>query len=164
MPYDVKIDRLPAFTLFDLKGSAKDLAIWVPDLLSFPTAPNTLCRADTMELCLIGPNRFLLRAPCQKEDTLISVLRPAEAPPEISIVRVSDTMTFFRIAGPDAHDVMSIGCPLDLHPNVFGADAVSYTQFFGLRALVLRCDAGFDCAVEQSFGDMVADYLARAMA
>jgi sarcosine oxidase subunit gamma len=106
----------------------------------------------------------LLRADIACEDALTTGLRPADAPPDISIVRVSDTLTFFRITGPDAAQVMSIGCPLDLHPDVFLGDAVSYTEFFGLKALVMRCDDGFDCAVEQSFSDMIADYLERATA
>jgi hypothetical protein len=28
---------------------------------------------------------------------------------------------------------------------------------------VMRCDGGFDLAVEQSFGPMLADYLSRAI-
>ena len=163
MPYDAEIDRLPICALFDLKGPALALAAWAPDLSAFPDAPNTLTRKGAEVLCATGPNRWLLRADITREEALNSALRPAEAPPEISIVRISDTMTFFRITGPDAGQIMSIGCPLDLHPSVFEPDAVSFTQFFNLRALVLRCEGGFDCAVEQSFGDMVADYLSRAM-
>ena len=98
------------------------------------------------------------------EEALETELRPTDAPPEISIVKVSDTLTFFRVTGPDAAQVLSIGCPLDTHPDVFGPDAVSYTEFFGLKALLLRCEGGFDCAVEQSFGDMIEDYLSRAVA
>ncbi len=164
MPYDVTIDRLPIFSLFDLKGPTDDLANWAADLPDFPQVANTRTQGNGVDLCFIGPNRWLLCADIKSEDTLITALRPAEAPPEISIVRVSDTLAFFRITGPDAAQVMSIGCPLDLHQNAFGTDAVSYTEFFGLKALVMRCDGGFDCAVEQSFGNMIADYLSRAMA
>ena len=164
MSYDATIERLPIFALFDLKGSRETLADWAADLPEFPDAPNTLTRADDRELCHIGRNRWLLRAPLSDEEALLAALRPADAPPEISVVRVSDTLTFFRIEGPDAAEVLSIGCPLDVHADVFGESAVSHTEFFGLKALVLRSDQGFDCAVEQSFGDMIADYLARAMA
>ena len=164
MPYDAHIDRLPPFALFDLKGPSDALAAWAAALPNFPETPNTLTRDGDDLLCFTGPNRWLLRAPLDREDGLEAALCPAKAPPEISIVRVSDTLTFFRITGPDATQVLSIGCPLDTHETVFGPDAVSYTEFFSLKALVLRCDRGFDCAVEQSFGDMIADYLNRAMA
>lgn len=163
MPYDATIDRLPIFALFDLKGPKEAISGWAPALPAFPDRPNSLTTQNGLALCHTGPNRWLLRAAIDSEDRLISELRPEEAPPEISIVLVSDTLTFFRITGPDAGEVMSIGCPMDLHEGAFGEDAVSFTEFFGLRALVLRTAGGFDCAVEQSFGDMVQDYLARAM-
>lgn len=164
MPYDAQIDRLPPFALYDLKGPADALSAWATDLPDLPAKPNTLTRNGEDALCFTGPNRWLLRAPLVREDTLETALRPADAPPEISIVRVSDTLTFFRITGPDAAQILSIGCPLDIDPTVFEPDAVTYTEFFGVKALVLRCDGGVDCAVEQSFGDMIADYLSRAMA
>ncbi len=164
MPYDAKFDRLPIFALYDLKGSQDVMVSWAPGLPEFPTAPNRVARMNDVELCHIGINRWLLRAAICEEEKLETILRPSDAPPEISVVRVSDTLRFFRITGPDAAAVLSIGCPLDVHPEVFDDDAVSYTEFFGLKALVLRCDDGFDCAVEQSFGDMVEDYLSRAMA
>ncbi len=164
MLYDVQIDRLPGFALFDLKGPATDLAAWADVLPAFAKVANTLTRHNGVDLCFTGPNRWILRADIAREDALIAALRPEKAPPKISITRVSDTLTFFRITGPDAAQVMSIGCPLDLHDSVFGPDAVSYSEFFGLKALVMRCEGGFDCAVEQSFGDMVADYLSRATA
>ena len=164
MPYDAKIDRLAPFALFDLKGPQDALAAWAPILSDLPQSPNIFRRDGDAELCHIGPNRWILRAPLDQEDGLEASLRPTESPPEISIVRVSDTLTFFRITGPDAGQVLSIGCPLDIHEQVFGPHAITYTEFFGVKALVLRCDGGFDCAVEQSFGDMIADYLARAMA
>ena len=105
-----------------------------------------------------------MRAPLGAEAELESKLRPATAPPEISIVRVSDTPTFFRVTGPDADEVRATGCPLDLHPKSFGKNAVSFTEFFAVKALVLRCEGGFDVAVEQSFGDMISDYLRRVTA
>ena len=164
MPYDAEIDRLPIFTLFDLKGPQEALSAWTDVLPPFPTAPNTATCQGDLQLCHTGPNRWLLRAPLEREEALEAALRPAEAPPEISIVRISDVLTFFRITGPDAAEVLSIGCPMDLHPVTFGEDAASFTEFFGLKAFVTRCEAGFDCAVDRSFGDMAADYLTRAMA
>ncbi len=165
MAYDATIRRLAISALFDLKGPPEALVRWAGDALpDLPETPNTLRRANGRALCFTGPNRWILRADIGEEPALEAALNPTGAPPEISIVKVSDTLVFFRITGPDAEQIMSIGCPLDLHVSKFGPDAASFTEFFGLRALVMRCDDGFDCGVEQSFGDMIADYLARAMA
>ena len=164
MTYDARIERLPIYALFDLKGPQKELNSWYEGKLDFPERPNTLKRNNSTSLCHVGPNRWLLRDALENEAALTDALKPETAPAEISIVRVSDTQTFFRITGPDAAEIMSVGCPLDLHDAAFGPDAVSYTEFFGVKALVLRYEDGFECAVEQSYGNMIEDFLTRAMA
>ena len=162
MPYDVKFKRLETQAIFDLKGPREELSTWAGEALPvFPERPNSRTKADGTALMYIGPNRWLLRADLKKEEALDAALRPAESPPEISIVRVSDTLAWFRITGPDAAEVMAVACPMDLHDSRFGPDGASYTEAFGLKALVTRCEGGFDLAVEQSFGPMVTDCLAR---
>ena len=51
MTYDVEIDRLPIYALFDLKGPKKALSDWTKGKLKFPDAPNTLTRSGSMILC-----------------------------------------------------------------------------------------------------------------
>ena len=164
MSYDVTITRLPLDALFDLKGPAEALAKWCPTLPAFPATPNTWTGDDNLRLCHTGPNRWLLRAPIAEEPALDTALRPTEAPPEVSIVRVSDTLTFFRLTGAEAAEVLAIGCPLDTHESAFPEIAATYTELFTLKAFLMRAPQGFDIAVEQSFADMVEDYFARATA
>ncbi|MBE1285205.1 MAG: sarcosine oxidase subunit gamma [Rhodobacteraceae bacterium] len=164
MPYDARYTRQGLSALFDLKGAMPDVRSWcgeaVPD---FPATPNTRTEKDGRSLWFIGPNHWILRAPIEEEGHLDADLRPTEAPAEVSVVRISDTLTFFSVEGADAAQVMAVACPLDLHPSVFGPDAVTYTEVFGLKALVMQKGAGFEFAVEQSFGDMIDDYLTRAL-
>ncbi len=165
MPYDVTTTRLDTQALFDLKGPAASLRRWTgPDLPAFPDQPNTRVDEGGLSLMWIGPDHWLLRAPLTEEAALEARLRPAEAPADISIVRVSDTLAFFRLTGPEVGEIMAIACPLDLHPARFGAQAACFTEAFGLKALVTRCADGFDLAVEQSYGALCADYLAQAIA
>ena len=165
MPYDVTFDRLKTQALYDLKGPQEALGDWAGNALPpFPDRPNTKTEAGGVTLMFIGPDHWLLRADLTREGTLDAALRPAEAPPEISLVRVSDTLAWFRITGPDAAEVMAVACPMDLHASRFGPDGASFTEAFGLKALVTRCADGVDLAVEQSFGPMVADFLARVTA
>ena len=117
-----------------------------------------------MQLCWIGPERWLLRSTIANEERLLEMTRPAEAPLDISIVQVSDTLCFFDLRGPDAGEIVSIACPVDHHPSRFAENGVSYTSLFGLKGILLRSDDGFEIAVESSFADMVEDYLARANA
>lgn len=164
MPYDVTFTRLETQALYDLKGPRAALNNWAGDVLpAFPERPNSKTEAGEATLIYIGPDHWILRADMAAEDRLLAGLRPAEAPPEISIVRVSDTLAIFRISGPEASEILSIACPMDVHDSRFGSDAASFTEFLGLKALVTRCETGFDVGVEQSFGPMVTDYLTRAI-
>jgi sarcosine oxidase subunit gamma len=164
MPYDVTFKRLETQALHDLKGPREALAAWAGDALPpFPARPNSRTAAGGTTLMFIGPDHWLLRADLSAEKALTTALRPADAPPEISIVHVSDTLAWFRITGPEAAEVMAVACPMDLHTSRFGPDSASFTEAFGLKALVTRCADGFDLAVEQSFGPMVADYLTRVI-
>jgi len=165
MPYDVTFTRLETQALFDLKGPREAVRDWAGEALpAFPEQPNTKADGGGAALMFIGPDHWLLRADLTAEEALETALRPAEAPPEISIVKVSDTLAVFRIIGPDAGEVMAVACPMDLHENRFGPNAASFTEAFGLKALLTRCEGGFDLAVEQSFGPMVTDYLTRVTA
>ncbi len=162
MSYDVKIERQTLNALFDIKGDPEVVHNWVE--MSFPSRPNTRSMQEAFEVYYIGRNHWIVRASLELEDVLEAQLKPTDCPADISIVRVSDTLTFFRVTGPQAADVMAIACPLDLHVTAFDDDAVTYSEVFGLKALVMRCEGGFEFAVEQSFGDMVQDYLTRATA
>ncbi len=164
MGYDVNLERLEISALFDLKGQPGALAEWAGDHLPpFPKRPNSLTEKNGNTLAYIGRDHWILRADIEQEEALIAALKPESAPPDISIVRISDTLTFFQVTGPDADQIMAIACPLDLHPSVFSKDAVTYSEVFSLKALVQRIDGGFEFAVEQSFGNMVDDYLDRAI-
>lgn len=164
MPYDATFTRLDTQALFDLKGPRAELRAWASDALPpFPRRPNTRTGTGNATLMFVGPDHWLLRADLTAEDRLHTALRPASAPPEISITCVSDTLAFFRIRRRAAADVLSIACPMDLHEQRFGPDGASFSEFFGLKALVTRCEGGFDIGVEQSFGPMVADHLTRAL-
>lgn len=165
MSYNVNITRQGISALFDLKGDRDALGEWARNCLpDFPTAPNSLTRANGISLLHIGRNHWVARAGIDRENKLSSALEPEAAPPDISIVRISDTLAFFDITGPDAAAVMAMACPLDLHPAGFGDNVVTFTEVFGLKALLLRVKDGFEFGVEQSFADMIAESLRRATA
>jgi heterotetrameric sarcosine oxidase gamma subunit len=164
MAYAAEISRVGAMALFDLKGAQEALADWAGETMPpFPNTPNTSASKDDMDMLFAGPDHWLLRAPLEREAELDSALKPSDALPEISIVQISDTQTFFSITGPDAEQIISVASPLDVHSSVFPENGATITEAFGLKALIMRKSDGFWLAVEQSFGDMVEDYFDRAM-
>jgi len=165
MSYDVRIERSGIHAIIDLQGAAERIRAWAGAALpALPLQPNTAsCRG---EICLfwIGAERWLLHAALEREAELLALAPPRTAPVDISAVLVSDTLTFFRLEGSDAGQVVAIASPLDTHPAVFTDNAVSYTEAFGMKALLRRIPGGFEIAVESSYADLLADYLERATA
>ena len=164
MVYDVDIQRLEISALFDLQGEASAIADWIGnELPTIPDRANTASHSKEASLYWIGPQRWLVRADISQEQKLIAALRPDEAPDELSIVLTSDTVKFFQVTGPDADDIISIASSIDHHLSAFPANGVSYTDFFGVKGLLVRVEQGYEIAVESSFADMIDDYFSRAV-
>ena len=165
MNYDVKIIREKISALFDLKGNSKDVQEYLKSFFkSFPKEPNTFVCENNWKLMSVGENHWILKAPIEDEENLISILKPEACPPSISIVLISDTLAFFSIIGPNASDIMSIATPLNITASEFLEENTTFSEVFGLKALISRVEHGFQFAVDRSFGDMVADYLNKTLA
>ena len=165
MTYDVKIQRKLLNALFDIKGSLRDVKSHLKEYInSFPIEPNSYISQGNWKILYVGPNHWILMAPIAEEQQLVSSLRPYDCPASISIVLVSDTLTFFYIDGPNAFDIMSIASPLNLNIDAFTPEAATFSEIFGLKALIFRYDDGYQFAVDQSFGDMVSNYLDLTLA
>ena len=87
------------------------------------------------------------------------MLKPENCPDSISIVLISDTLKFFRINGVNANDIMSIASPLNLNTDAFTDNNATFSEVFGLKALIMRDGDGYQFGIDQSFGDMISDYL-----
>ena len=165
MTYNVKIERKLLNALFDIKGPTEDVKSHLKKhIKSIPIKPNSFVSQGNLKILYVGPDHWILMAPIADEQQLISALRPYDCPASISIVLISDTLTFFNIEGSDAFNIMSIASPLNLNSDAFTSEAATFSEVFGLRALILRHGDGYQFAVDRSFGDMVSDYLDLTLA
>jgi sarcosine oxidase subunit gamma len=165
MSYNANITQQKTGALFDIKGMQSKVKKFVgTSLPNFPKSVNTASVKDDISLLHIGSNHWLLRAPLDQEPALTEILRPNDAPADLSIILVSDTLSFFSVIGLDADQVINIASPLDIHPQAFPETGATFTEIFGLKGLIIRQKDGFSIAVEQSYGDMINDYLSRVMA
>jgi len=163
MGYDVRIDGPETRAVLDLRGEHAALAAALADTTApaWPERPNSLTRRDGFALAHIGSDHWLLIAELRDEPALLAALPTDEPPDQAGILCISDSLAFFTLSGRDAGHVLAVASPLDLHPSVFAQDSASYTEAFGVKALVLRDGAGFVLAVDRSFGDYVGEYLRR---
>lgn len=161
--YDIAVEGPTRRAVFALRGPRDRLRAWLAalPLPPWPERPNTRSRGEGLDLLWTGPDRWLLLAPTEAEDGLEAALRPDETPPDISVALMSDSLAFLTLTGRDAGAAMAIACPLDLHPSVFGPEAATFTDTFGLRGLVLREGDGWVLAVDTSLAAFVGEHLHR---
>ena len=164
MRYDATIKRLPAGTLFDLKGAPDAFGdLLSPWSLTLPQTPNTVSGRGAVRVAWIGPGHWLLCAPAELESDLADRVRADPADGLRSIINISDTLVFFAIAGADRMQIMAAACPLDVHPVAFPENGATYTEVFGLKGLVIRHGEQFELAVDRSFAEMVEVCLNRVV-
>ncbi len=91
--------------------------------LDLPTAPNTTASNDDLALLWLGPDEWLAvrhDAAPDAEARLAAQLSSALGDLHAAVTAVGESLACISVAGPRARDVIAKGCPLDLHPGVFG--------------------------------------------
>jgi sarcosine oxidase subunit gamma len=67
------------------------------------------------------------------------------------------------VSGVGAKDIMAIASPLDFYETKFRENSVTFSEVFGIKALIKRVENGFEFGADQSYGDMVEDYLHKSV-
>ena len=89
--------------------------------VELPTAANTTAgKADGVHAIWLGPDEWLVITPPGREHALADKLRAATKALHAAVTVTGEARTVIRVAGANARDAIAKGCPLDLHPRVFG--------------------------------------------
>ena len=159
--YDARVRLRPVPALIDIQGAAEDV---LPRLrllgLDDPPPLRHLQAADRMVL-RPAPGHWMLLSSADAPAALLRALCVTPLAEDSLVVDVSDGWAHFDIRGAEAAELLGAACPLDTHQRAFAADGATFTEAFGLRALLLRTPTWFQLAVERSHGPMVADWFAR---
>jgi sarcosine oxidase, subunit gamma len=160
-PRGVHLGERQGLGKIDLRGDPHDRAFMaavgrVLDLL-LPTEPCTSAAKGQIAALWLGPDQWLVT--CQAHDApgLIEALGTALADVHAAITDLTDGRAAFRLAGPNARDVLAKGTPLDLHPRAFppGSSAQSLLAKASVLIHLLDDDpergASFDVYVARSF-------------
>lgn len=159
--YEARVRLLPTPTMIELLGSDADVLPRLQSLGLEAPAPRRALQAHGLQLLRPAPEHWLLIAPPLEAQDLLSRLRAPALQADTLIVDVGDGWAHFAVAGAQAGVLLAIASPLDTHLRAFPADGATFTEAFGLRALVLRSVDGFQVAIERSHAPMVADWFVR---
>lgn len=139
----------------NLRGRIDSAAVKAAVGVELPTEPNTVTEGNNIAALWLGPSEWLLVGPGEAEKAINDALVEGLEGMSAGIVDVTEGRTVIRVAGPMARDVLSMGCPLDLHPRVFGAGRCA--QSFIVRSTVILHQVDdapvYDVFVERSQSD-----------
>jgi sarcosine oxidase subunit gamma len=128
---------------------------------ALPLQPNTVARADGVTALWLGPDEWLIVSAPGSEVALEAKLADAVAPHGGCVTDVGESRTTIVVSGPKARDVLAKGCPLDLHPSVFGEGACAQSLVGPVGVALYREPAGaadpprFELVVLRSFADFL---------
>ena len=131
---------------------------------ALPTRPNTWARTDDGQIIWLGPDEWLVTSaaaqPHELEARLIGIASPSGG----AAVDVSAQRTSLRVRGSLARELLSLGCSLDLYPQVFPAGSCAQTTLGLAGVLLVGLGDGddFRLFVRPSFAGYLADWLLDA--
>ena len=158
----------PHMGKLDLRGDAGDQAfldaINEATGLALPVEANTVAAGGHKAILWLGPDEWLIVTPEGKQETMESALNKALDGQHVSVVDFSDARTTIRIHGDHAREVLMKGCPLDLHPRIFGPGQCAQTLIAKADVLIHQLDdvPTYDIYVLCSFARYLWDWLVDA--
>lgn len=164
----VRLAELPFLAQVNVRLDAKSPAADAVGLalgLQLPLEPDTVVRAGDLTAVWLGPDEWLVVGRPGTQRDLESRVRSAAGGDAVSVTDVSAQRTTVLVTGPRARDLLSHGCPLDLHRRAFGPGRCAQTTLARTQILLVARDearAGFWVLVRSSFAGYLTDWLLDA--
>jgi sarcosine oxidase subunit gamma len=121
--------------------------------VELPTEPNTAVSSPAWSVLWLGPDEWLVLGPDGAAPDLVELLRGLLAGQRGSAVDLSANRTTIELTGPSAREVLEQGCPLDLHPRVFGPGRCVQTMLARAQVVIWRPENGADGGADGEPGE-----------
>jgi sarcosine oxidase, subunit gamma len=129
---------------------------------SLPTEPNTVAGDASRAALWLGPDEWLVIGPTGSAAALETDLRATGT----TVVDVSANRTTLELRGPRARELLEFGCPIDLHPRVFGPGRCAQTLLARANVVIWHVadepEPVYRLLVRPSFAAYIAAWLADA--
>jgi sarcosine oxidase subunit gamma len=162
------LDEIALLDMLTLRGDAADAAFAEAVLavtgLELPVKANTASVGNARQLFWLGPDEWLLKTAGGTGDALEVALRAALVGKHISVVQVGSGNTTFSVQGAAAADLISRGCPLDLHARSFpdGSLAQSHISKANVVIYCIQAEQKFEITVRRTFAEYLFKWLCEA--
>lgn len=166
------LDELPLQDILTLRGNAANpafvQAVSNTTGLALPVQANSASLGSGAQsgtqLLWLGPDEWLLKLPLGQGVAMEATLRSALQGQHYAVVQVGSGNTTLTLQGPGAADLLARGCPLDLHPRVFGTGALAQSHIAKANVVLLCLQAGqsYEITVRRSFASYLFNWLCEA--
>ena len=131
-----------------------------------PIAANTLNDAQGNVMYWLGPDEWLIVTPGERAATIESELRTALTGMRAAVTDVSGGQTIVNVRGNKARELLAKGCPIDLHPRVFGIGQCAQSHIAKAPVIIgqLEIQPCFEIIIRRSFADYFWLWLENAAA
>jgi sarcosine oxidase, subunit gamma len=166
---DLRLRELPFLAQTNLRAAADSpaarevgLALGAP----LPVQSNTWTMAEQRSIVWLGPDEWLIIGPEGSSIESNHLLQTAVDHDWGAVVDVSANTATLELAGASARDLLARGCPLDLHPSVFGPGACAQSLLARVPVILLQRDATptYWLLVRSSLAGYLAAWLVDAAA
>ena len=129
-----------------------------------PVEPNTVWEDGPRAALWLGPDEWVILGPPHAGAEIVAELEGTLEGLHRSIVDVSANRVALEISGPQAKEILSKGCSIDLHPSMWAPGMCAQTML-GKAQVVLheRADTT-GIAVRTSFANYLIDWFGAATA
>ena len=161
----VIISERPFLGHLNLRGDPEDAGFTsaAAAALGFglPMEPNTVAAKGALLALWLGPDEWLVVTPPTAQTPLLDSLEAALHGMHVAVTDVTGGQTMITLSGPRARDILTKGCPLDLHPGVFKPADCAQT-LVAKANVTIRCvddSPSFELIVRRSFAEYTALWL-----
>lgn len=160
--------EIPFVDMLNLRGDPNDprfvQVVLEASGLNLPQKPNTASIDPQRQLLWLGPDEWMLKLRDRQGPAVMAALQAGLQGQHSAVVDVGHGNTTLLLQGPASADLLARGCPLDLHPRVFGTGALAQSHIAKAGATVLCLYAGiqYEITVRRSFADYLVRWLCEA--
>lgn len=163
-----RLSERPFLELVNVRGDTRDAAFVsaVESVIGCrpPEKANTIARGNGYDMLWLGPDEWLVRSATAHDATRTAPLQTKLGTALVGVfasaVDIGSGYTVLEISGTRTREVLARGCPLDLHPKLFGEGQCAQSHYFKASMTLLPTGAdSFDLVVRRSF----ADYFVKIM-
>ena len=130
-----------------------------------PRTPNTFHTGSAgCRVLWLGPDEWLIVTPEDSAGRVAQELQQASGDGFATVVELGSGQTVIELSGTRAREIIAKGCPLDLHPRVFGPGRCAQSRLARTLVILLQVDGTptFELIVRRSFADYLWQWLLDA--